>query len=448
MTNIARLRQHGLFTARAPRYTSYPPATEFTAQIGADFQRNCLQSLAHDQPVSVYVHIPFCERLCWFCACRTQGTRTLDPVATYLRYIKQELQRVGEALPKGIKMARLHWGGGTPTILSPAMIATLAKDIFQTFTPTDHFQFSVEIDPTLVNVEKIATLAEFGMNRASIGIQDFAPKVQSAIGRNQSFATTRDCIDKLRAAGINSVNADLVYGLPYQGQAELAQTVSLVDDLKPDRIALYGYAHVPQIAKRQHLIPENSLPDPVARFNLAQFAAHELTARGYRSIGIDHFAMPNDALSKASDEGLLHRNFQGYTDEPCETLIGLGASSISQFKEGYVQNAPATAAYTQRIANGDFAGMRGFALTHDDRLRARAINQLMCRFEIDDKEFDANGQNSLCPIHAAVLRDFAGLVRYENGILKIVPEGRPLTRLIAQYYDAYAKGCDQFSQVS
>ncbi len=449
MEHLSNLRRMGLFDARVPRYTSYPPATAFNAAVGADFQTDCLKSLGPDTPVSVYVHIPFCERLCWFCACRTQGTTTLKPVETYLRTLKKELTLLRDTLPAGIKMGQLHWGGGTPTILPPDMIRDLATAIMDIIPPADDFSFSVEIDPTLVDDAKIAMLADMGMTRASIGIQDFAPDVQNAIGRKQSFTATKSCVDSLRAAGITSLNADLVYGLPYQTTATFADTIDKVRALDPDRIALFGYAHVPTFSKRQKLIPDASLPGEEQRYHLARQAAQAFVDAGYQTIGIDHFGKPDDGLTKAANSGHLRRNFQGYTDDRCPTLIGIGASSISQLAQGYVQNASATAAYMARIEAGTLSGHRGYALTAQDRLRADAINMLMCNFEIDLTALSVHPDaDILSPVHAGICKDFAGYVVRDQNRIRITDAGRPLTRIIAQAYDGFTAIQAQYSQAS
>ncbi|MFU8823915.1 oxygen-independent coproporphyrinogen III oxidase [Yoonia sp.] len=449
MDHIANLRRMGLFDARVPRYTSYPPATAFNAQVGSDFQRDNLGKLDPAVPVSVYIHIPFCERLCWFCACATQGTTTLKPVENYLRVVKMELALLAQTLPAGVRMGQMHWGGGTPTILPPDMIRELAQAVMAVIPPAPDFQFSVEIDPTLVDDAKIAMLADVGMTRASIGIQDFAPDVQAAIGREQSFATTKACVDSLRAAGITSLNADLVYGLPHQTPDKMADTLAQVRLLDPDRIALFGYAHVPNFSKRQKLIPDAALPGEEARYALAQQAANGFAKAGYLPIGIDHFGKPDDSLTIAMQSGRLRRNFQGYTDDTCPTLIGIGASSISQYDAGYVQNASATAAYIARIEAGDLAGHRGYAMGPQDRLRAQAINMLMCDFEIDinalSKHPDAD---ILTPVHQSVLEDFAGFVEREGQKIKIFPAGKVLTRIIANAYDGFNAMAARYSQAS
>ena len=449
MEHLAHLRRHGLFDARVPRYTSYPPATAFDPSTGAAFQRNALAEIDPSLPVSVYVHIPFCERLCWFCACRTQGTSSLKPVEAYVQVLKQELAMLRELLPPDVRMGQLHWGGGTPTILPPAAITNLATAIKEAITPTDDLQFSVEIDPTMVDEAKIAALAVVGMTRASIGIQDFASDVQDAIGRQQSYEQTARCVDMLRGAGIASLNADLVYGLPFQTPETFAETLDQVMSLTPDRLALFGYAHVPTFSKRQKLIPGHALPNEEGRFSLAKQASAAFRALGYLPIGIDHFAKPHDSLAKAAAAGRLRRNFQGYTDDTCPSLIGVGASSISQFDGGYVQNAAATPAYTARIAEGQLAGHRGYAMTPEDQLRAKAINMLMCEFEIDLNALAAHPMaDLLSPVHEAILQDYDGLVVREGHKLVITPPARPLTRIIAQRYDGFSSINAQYSQAS
>jgi len=449
MEQIAKLSRKGLFDARVPRYTSYPPATAFSPQTGADFQVSCIKALDPATPVSVYIHIPFCERLCWFCACRTQGTTTLKPVANYLRVLKGELGLLRATLPAGVTMGQMHWGGGTPTILPPDMIRELAQAVKAVIPPAPEFSFSVEIDPTLVDDAKIAALAEVGMTRASIGIQDFAIDVQEAIGRKQSFAVTRTCVNSLRAAGITSLNADLVYGLPHQTPAKLADTIAKVRALDPDRIALFGYAHVPTFSKRQKLIPDAALPDEETRYRLARQAAQAFTGSGYDAIGIDHFGKPDDSLTIAAKNGHLRRNFQGYTDDTCPTLIGIGASSISQFADGYVQNASATAAYIARIEAAQLSGHRGYAMTAEDRLRATAINMLMCDFEIDLDVLACHPDAAmLTPIHDAVIAAFDGFVVRKGSRIQITPAGRPLTRIIAQKYDGFSDIAARYSQAS
>lgn len=451
MENIDHLTALGLFDARVPRYTSYPTAPAFSTAIDMGFQKAALKALDPRVPVSVYVHIPFCERLCWFCACRTQGTRTLSPVENYLNALKSELRLLAALVPPGLRMGRLHWGGGTPTILPAAMINDLADAIKAAIPPAKDFEFSVEIDPTMVDDSKINALAAQGMNRASIGIQDFSPTVQAAIGREQPYDLTEKCVQSLRRAGIASLNTDLVYGLPHQTLQTIEKSIEKVLTLDPDRVALFGYAHVPHMAKRQKLIDEAALPGDRERYGLAISAAAQFQAAGYEAIGIDHFSKPDDTLARAVHQGTLRRNFQGYTTDTCPTLIGLGASSISRFSQGYVQNASATAAYIQRIEAGNLAGFRGHEHSGEDAIRARAIEMLMCDFRIDFTALqDAAGTDisALAAIHDQVASAFPGLVHVTKTGLTILPQGRPVTRMIARMYDQYTSGTALFSKAS
>ncbi|MDX2483725.1 MAG: oxygen-independent coproporphyrinogen III oxidase [Pseudodonghicola sp.] len=451
MKQIDRLRSLGLFDARVPRYTSYPTAPVFSPKIGASQQVAALAALDPAVPVSVYLHIPFCERLCWFCACRTQGVTTLSPVESYIGTLEQELALLRDTLPKGLRMGRMHWGGGTPTILPPALIHRLAQAVKAVIPPTEDWEFSVEIDPTMVDRPKIDALAAEGMNRASIGIQDFDPKVQQAIGRLQPFDITRACVEDLRAAGVRSLNADLVYGLPHQDAARLDDTVSKVLALAPDRIALFGYAHVPWVSKRQKLIDESALPREVERYQLAELAARRFREAGFDTIGIDHFARPDDGLAMAATSGRLRRNFQGYTDDTCPTLIGIGASSISRLPDGYIQNAAATPAYIQRIESGQLAGARGHILSDDDHLRARAIEMIMCDFRLDLTALHdgfGTASDSLKPTLALVADQFGDLVSLTGPGLDIHPAGRALTRIIASAFDDHVPEGARYSQAS
>jgi oxygen-independent coproporphyrinogen-3 oxidase len=451
MEHSDTLRALGLFDARVPRYTSYPTAAVFSPETGPDFQKRALATLDPDDPVSVYVHIPFCERLCWFCACHTQGTRTLGPVESYIETLEAELEMLRATLPDGLRMGRLHWGGGTPTILPPHLIHRLARAIRGVLPAAADFEFSVEIDPTMVDRAKIAALTAEGMTRASIGIQDFDPEVQQAIGRLQPFDVTRTCVEDLRAAGITSLNTDLVYGLPHQGLARIEDTIDKVLTFAPDRVALFGYAHVPWVSKRQKLIDETALPDDLARYTLATRAAERFVGAGLTAIGIDHFARPGDELAAAHDSGHLRRNFQGYTADGCQTLIGLGASSISRLPGGYVQNAPATAAYKQRIAQGTFPGTRGYALTPEDQLHARAIEMLMCYFTLDpdalSRDFGARAHD-LAPCLAEMADRFAPFATLDGNRITIAPEGRALTRIIASVLDQHVPEGVRYSRAS
>jgi len=438
MDQLTALRSFGLFDAKVPRYTSYPPANRFEIDVGQRHQGTWLAEIPADEPVSVYIHIPFCRRLCWFCACRTQGTKTLAPVDAYIDALVAELAAVrGTVAPKQ-GMERLHLGGGTPTLLSPNQMDRLLMAVHDVFSPTDSFEFSVEVDPTEAASELLTELAQWNLRRASIGIQDFDPMVQEAIGRTQSVEETRRIADILRAGGVESLNFDLLYGLPHQTQARLDSTLGHVINMAPDRIALYGYAHVPHVSKRQVMIDADTLPDVEERFWLARRAADMLSTEGYHALGIDHFARQTDSMLRAAQAGRLRRNFQGYTDDPCATLVSFGASAISKYRQGYIQNAVSTAAYTARVEAGGLAGHKGYVMTYEDQVIARMIEMLMCDFAIDATRLTAEFADMSVFIDdhlSALAHAYAAAIDYSERVLTIVPEFRAATRIMAAALD-------------
>lgn len=440
MEHVNQLRRLGLFDAKVPRYTSYPPATKFSNDVSGPVFLDWITAIPAGTRISLYLHVPFCRRLCWFCACRTQGVRSDEPVLAYVETLKQEVAALGARLPEGVEVARLHWGGGTPTLLSAGMMTGLADALKAAFTFTPDAEFSVEIDPNEIDETRIDALAEAGMNRASIGVQDFHPEIQQIIGRIQGYEVTRAAVEALRRAGIHSLNADILFGLPDQSQARISDTVQMLLSLSPDRVALYGYAHVPWMAKRQAMIPTEALPSPEERLALFETARRLFLWDGYQEIGIDHFAKPEDSMAVAARSGHLRRNFQGYTDDTCEVLIGLGASAISRFPQGYAQNASSTAAYQKAVRAGEMATGRGHAFKGEDRLRARLIEMLMCDFRIDTatvaREFRLV-PTRLTELFNAAAEQFPGMVRITPEGFEIRQEGRPLARMIARAFDEY-----------
>ncbi|KGJ15534.1 oxygen-independent coproporphyrinogen III oxidase [Paracoccus sanguinis] len=446
MEQESQLTRLGLFDARVPRYTSYPTAPHFKPTIGAgDFTR-WVEAIRPGAAISLYMHVPFCRRLCWFCACRTQGTQSDAPVRAYADVLIQELALLKAHLAPGVTLSRLHWGGGTPTLMPPDMMRRVAGAVFDAFPLAPGAEFSVEIDPNEIDEARMDALAEAGLTRASIGIQDFDPAIQATIGRDQSFEVTAEAVRMIRARGIESLNADILYGLPHQTPQRIADSIQKLMALSPDRIALYGYAHVPWMAKRQVMIPDAALPDPQARLALFEVARRLLVADGYDEIGIDHFARPGDGLAVAQRAGLLRRNFQGYTDDQATALVGMGASSISRFPQGYAQNAPATGAHVKAIREGRFSTTRGHAFTPEDIWRARMIEALMCDFEIRADEFIRDHGFTaprLAALFAPIKAQFGEMVTVNAAGLSIPFEGRPLTRMIARMLDGYemeAKG--------
>ncbi len=440
MDRSDQLSRLGLFDSRVPRYTSYPTAPQFGAHVGAAQMAAWIDAIPAGSEISLYLHIPFCKRLCWFCACRTQGTSNPDTVRAYLDTLLAEIALLKAHLPAGVRVARLHWGGGTPTLLAPDQIARLAEALRTAAPLSEAAEFSVEIDPNEIDGPRLDALVAAGMTRASIGIQDFDPLIQATIGRIQSYDVTRRVAEGLRDRGIASLNADILYGLPHQTRARIADSVQRLLSIGPDRVALYGYAHVPWMARRQSMIPSDSLPTPEERLELFRTARDLFVWDGYDEIGIDHFARPEDGLSRAARTGRLRRNFQGYTDDTAPVLVGLGASAISRFPQGYAQNAASTGDYTARIRGGDFAASRGHAFAGEDLLRARMIEAVMCDFRIDSAEMvTAHGasQARLAELYRAAVATFADYVRVTPEGFAIRPEGRPLARMIARSFDAY-----------
>lgn len=400
-----------------------------------------IQQIPQESAISLYLHVPFCRRLCWFCACRTQGTSTDAPVLAYAESLKAELELFRRNLPKGVRLSRLHWGGGTPTMLPAPVMRDIAALVFDIAPLAEGGEFSVEIDPNEIDDARLDALADAGMTRASIGVQDFDPEIQAIIGRDQSFDITKSTADALRARGISSLNADILYGLPNQSQRRIADSIQKLLSLNPDRIALYGYAHVPWMARRQQMIPSDTLPRPEERLDLFETARRLLIWDGYDEIGIDHFARPHDGLAKAAKAGKLRRNFQGYTDDTSPVLVGLGASSISRFPQGFAQNVSGTAQWKKSIDAGQFATARGHAFTPADHWRGRAIEALMCDFRVSRDElmmrYGAPKADLRKVLDEIVLR-FGGFVRPSAEGLEITQEGRPLTRMIAALFDEYA----------
>lgn len=424
-----------------PRYTSYPTAPHFTPEVDGARYRQWLGEVPEGASVSLYLHIPYCDTLCWFCGCHTKITRQYAPVSGYLDALMREVDLVAATLPASVRVRHIHWGGGSPTMLAPEDIRRLAGHIDSRFTRDAVCDFAVEVDPRGMDAARIAALVECGLTRVSIGVQDFDPAVQAAINRFQSVEETRAVIEQFRAAGISSLNIDAVYGLPRQGAAELEATLDAVLAFRPDRIALFGYAHVPWIKRHQAMILESDLPGVVDRHAHAEAAARRLVAAGYRTIGIDHFALPADSLARAQAEGRLRRNFQGYTDDPADVLVGLGASAISALPQGYVQNEPAIARYERLVTGGELAAIRGRALTGDDRRRARIIERLMCELEFSAAacraEGGADAEALVALAETIIAEDRHGFVMRHDDGFRVTATGRPFTRILASSFDAY-----------
>lgn len=434
-----------LLEARVPRYTSYPTAPHFHAGITGDTFRDWLTELPDGMPVSLYLHVPFCDTLCWFCGCHTKIVNSYSPLASYLDFLAIEIARIAESLGPGHPVTHIHWGGGSPTMLSPADVLKVAGWLRESFEVAPDAEFAIEIDPRGLTDETIAALAKAGVNRASIGVQDCDDKVQKAINRIQPFEVTESAVTRLRAAGINALNIDLIYGLPYQTKEKLARTIEQMLTLEPDRLAVFGYAHVPHFKKHMQLIPTESLPSPEERAEQFELGHALLSASGYTAIGLDHFAKPTDALAIAQANGTLARNFQGYTTDSAPALIGLGASSISALPQGYVQNLPDVPAWRKAIAEGQLPISRGIALTDDDRMRRTIIEKLMCDLDVDiDAVAAPFGRSAHDFSHEfAMLAPLAdqGLVQRKGGHIHVPSSERSAVRLVCAAFDTWlAKG--------
>lgn len=429
-----------------PRYTSYPTAPHFSAAVtGADYEA-WLAALAPDDTLSIYLHVPFCRALCHYCGCHTKAVLRPEPVAQYAELLAREIGWLaGHAGSR--RVTRIHWGGGTPAMLGEETLRRLAAALDAAFDLSDLVEHAIELDPRYVTPWLARTLAEIGVTRASLGVQDLAPEVQVAIGRVQPFELVRHAADCLREAGVLALNADLMYGLPRQTVAEVRRSAEAVAGLGVDRIALFGYAHVPWFKTHQRLIDEATLPGAAERLTQAETAREVLTGHGFAEIGIDHFARPHDELAIAARAGRLHRNFQGYVADDSTAIIGFGASAIGRLPQGFVQNAGDVGGYGRAVAAGRPATARGLVLTAEDRLRAAVIERLMCDLAVDLSAFAPLADAAGLPSDLATLADpdliamlaGAGFIETTATQLYVTPAGRPFVRLAASAFDCYLR---------
>jgi len=417
-----------------PRYTSYPSAPHFSAAIKPTNYRTWLEALPHGARVSLYIHVPFCTELCFYCGCNTRAVRRPAPVDAYAEQLVAELQLLGPL--NGARLTHLHWGGGTPSILGPHWLETITAQIASQFDLSALHEHAIELDPRRLDRRLVAAFRRIGVNRASLGMQDASPHVQHAIGRVQPFEQVERAAAWLREEGIANLNLDLMYGLPKQSVSDVARSAELACSLRPQRLALFGYAHVPWFKTHQRLIDTATLPGASERLDQARVAAETFASFGYEAVGLDHFALPDDELAVAAREGRLHRNFQGYTTDDADALIGIGASSIGKLPQGFVQNAPDVAGYSRSIKAGALATVKGLALSDDDILRAAIIERLMCDLALDLDMF--GGAARFAPEMTA-LGDLAaqGVVTIDGARIAVTPGGRPYIRIVAAVFDAY-----------
>ena len=425
-----------------PRYTSYP-----TAPVWDDkFHQADLEEFLHNAesaatPLSLYMHLPFCESLCLFCACNVVIQKDKKAAIPYLESLKAEISHVGQFVSRQREVVQFHWGGGTPTYLSPVQLQDLFGHTRERFSFAPNAEIGIEVDPRVTTHEHLATLRTLGFNRLSMGIQDFTPEVQKTINRVQPFELTRDLIVEARRLGFDSVNVDLIYGLPYQTAASFAETIDKVLELNPDRIAMFSYAHVPWLRKQQGAF-QGHLPEGMEKFHIFKTGVRKFTDAGYLYIGMDHFARSGDELAIAQTNRTLHRNFQGYTTKAGADLYGMGVSAISSIGEAYAQNDRALATYQSAVAERGLATMRGYRLNYDDLLRREVITKLLCHTVVRKREientfqirFDDYFHGELAELRA--MRD-DGLVLLSDDEMRVTPLGRIFIRNLAMPFDRY-----------
>jgi oxygen-independent coproporphyrinogen-3 oxidase len=436
------------YTTEGPRYTSYPTAPVWGEAYGPEQFRADLACGADETEggLSLYVHVPFCRSLCHFCACNRVITRKPELPERYLEVIAREVAAVRQAVGTPRPATQQHWGGGTPTHLAPDQIRRLFETVVDAFPMAPGAEISIEVDPRVTTAEHVAALRACGFNRISMGVQDLDPRVQEAIHRTQPVEQTRELVERSRAAGFESVNFDLIYGLPYQTEASFARTLDAVLELAPDRLALYSYAHVTWVAKQQRGFERKDLPDAGAKLRIMLMAIRRFLEAGYRFIGLDHFALPEDELTQALRDRTLRRNFMGHTTQAGVDLLGFGPSAISELRGSYAQAERDLASWQTAVAERELATRRGHRLTRDDVERRWLIGRIMCHGELRAGEFEAEFGRPFAAAYAEELRLLApaaadGLVVVaDDGSLRVTPLGRLLVRNVAMAFDAYLPG--------
>jgi oxygen-independent coproporphyrinogen-3 oxidase len=439
----ALLEKYG--EARVPRYTSYPTAPHFHDEVDAETYRGWLSDLGTtpDTRLSLYLHVPYCAQLCWYCGCNALVANRPGRVRSYASQLAQEIELVSRAIGKPLPVSHIHWGGGTPTMLDPRDFVSLMTVMRSNFAIQPDADIDIEVDPRTLDAAIAKAMAEVGVTRASLGIQDFTPRVQAAINRVQSIEDVEDSVEYLRINGLKNINFDMMYGLPHQTVADLEDSIDLAVSLRPDRFAVFGYAHVPWMKPHQRMIDESALPDSAERKRQADAATARLEMHGYRRIGLDHFARPGDPMLEALENGRLRRNFQGYTTDDANALIGLGVSAISALPAGYAQNTGDLKQWRAAIESETFATHHGVELTDDDHFRRAIIEALMCDHAVDlttlRRHYGVPSHAIATDMEALRALEADGLVEIDQERISVTEAGAPYVRSIAACFDAYLK---------
>ncbi len=426
---------------QVPRYTSYPTAPNFKEGISSEDYLQWMSLLPEQAALSLYLHVPFCTKMCWYCGCHTKVTQRYTPVEDYVHLMLREIVMVGSHITKTQKVKHIHFGGGSPSMLLPADFKKIMDTIKASFTLDDDAEIAMEIDPRGVTEDHIRTYVACGLNRASLGVQDFDQTVLESVNRPQPFELSQQVVAWLRAYGVHHINFDFLYGLPHQTVATMTRTMEQALSLDPSRISLFGYAHVPWMKKHMQLMPIDALPDKSVRYDLFETAARILGDNGYTIIGIDHFAKKDDAITHALHNKKLRRNFQGYTTDTADALIGIGSSAIGKFPQGFVQNSPHAPIYREKILGEQLPVMKFCAISDDDKLRGAVIEELMCYLSVDVPAicrahgFDAHYLDDCMASLTPWVRD--GLLTIDGGVVTVDAGARHLVRLTAAAFDAY-----------
>lgn len=439
----AAMKQEWLpYTQRMlPRYTSYPTALQFSLDVSSNAHQRRLGTIGLYEPISLYIHIPFCETLCHYCSSQVRACDDYSRAERYVDALLGEMEATAKAMGGCGRVVNVHFGGGTPNYLKTSDLGRILDGIEREFGLTDETAITLEIDPRLVSYQNAEEIGRLGVTRVSLGVQDFNPDVQKAIGRVQPARMVAEVAAAFRSVGIFEVSFDMMYGLPQQTTEGLLESLALAAQIGPDRIALFGYRHQPEQLPNQRLITNAALPDAAARARQVTAARKALAGHGYEMIGFDHFALPGNSLAQAAKEGRLRRNFQGYSDEPCDTIVGLGVSAISQFADLHVQNDPELENYYAAIDDGRLPTYQGVLLSREDQLRASIIADLLCRLETDlsqrCKQFNLGTETLQDALEALKPLQAAGLTIVQNSVIRIPESARALSRVVAHAFDAY-----------